>query len=72
MIDRSVVHGCADDSHESSDDLFDDDSDDNFDDSAEDSNESSHLVAKCSSAGRRISIRLGEVTWCGELPCTAT
>jgi len=32
MIDRSVVHGSADDS----DDRFDDDSDDRFDDDSED------------------------------------
>jgi len=50
MIDRSVVHGSADDS----DDRFDDDSDD--------------PVSPPSPAARsRISIRLGEVTCCGEI-----
>jgi len=61
--------------NDDSDDRFDDsaeDSDDRFDDSAEDSDESSHVVANRSSAGRRISIRLGEVTCCGKLPRTAT
>jgi len=45
--------------YDDSDDRFDDDSDDRFDDNR-------------SSAGRRISIRLGKVTCCGELPRTAT
>jgi len=62
MIDRSVVHGSADDS----DDRFDDDSDDRFDGSVFPFDDNH------SSAGHRISIRLGKVTCCGELPCTVT
>jgi hypothetical protein len=72
MIDRSVVHGSADDSDDrfddDSDDRFDDDSDDRFDDDSEDR----FFDDNRSSAGRRISIRLGKVTCCGELPRTAT
>jgi len=48
-------------------DHFDDDSDDRFNDDSED-----RFDDNCSSAGRRISTRLGNVTCCRELPCTAT
>jgi len=60
MIDRSVVHGSADDS----DDCFDDDSDDRFDDDSDDSFDGSLFPFDDNrlSAGRRISIRLGKVT----------
>ena len=51
-----------------SDDRFDDDSDDRFDDDSDDPSS----VTNRSSAGSRISIRLGKVTCCGELPHTAT
>jgi len=60
MIDRSVVHGSADDS----DDRFDDNSDDRFDDDSDDSFDGSLFPFddNRSSVGHRISIRLGKVT----------
>jgi len=79
MINRSVVHGSADDSDDrfddDSDDRFDDDSEDRFDDDSEDrfdDDSDDRFDDNCSSAGRRISIRPGKVTSCGELPHTAT
>ena len=57
MIDRSVVHGSADDS----DDRFDDDSDDRFDGSVFPFDDNH------SSVGRRICMLLGKVTCCGEI-----
>jgi len=61
--------------NDDSDDRFDDDSDDRFNEDSDDrfnDDSDDRFDDNCSSAGRRISTRLDNVTCCRELPRTAT